>query len=545
MGKIKFILAILFLSGIVSCSENCGQMPNPVKEVSGLGLIPEPYIAELKPGFCALNEKFQIIAEDSVSALAVSYLENELQNKYNLIRTEDVAGEKGTPFHFEPAGNQESVNSEGYLLYADCSGINIKAIDEEGFFYAVQTIIQLIRKNEKGELIIPAVNIHDQPEFRWRGLHLDVCRHFFDTSFIKKYIDLLARHKMNVFHWHLTEDQGWRIEIKKYPLLTKIGSVRKETMIAKNFDPYKGDSTEVNGFYTQQEIREIVEYAEKRCVTIVPEIEMPGHSLAALSAYPQLSCNGGPFQVATWWGVFDDVYCAGNDSTIIFLKDILSEVMELFPSEYIHIGGNECPKNRWHNCEKCQSRMTTLELKSEEELQSWFIKQIDSFVESKGRHIIGWDEILEGGLADGAAVMSWRGESGGIHAAGLGHNVVMSPSKPCYFDHYQSENTDSEPLAIGGLNTLEDVFVYNPIPEELSEEKRNFILGAQANVWSEYLPTSAHVEYMAYPRACALSEVLWRNNPERNYDDFSFRMNIHKDRLKDLNVNFRDENAAE
>jgi hexosaminidase len=344
---------------------------------------------------------------------------------------------------------------------------------------------------------------------------------------------------MNTFHWHLTEDQGWRIEIKKYPLLTSIGSKRKETIVEKNFDPFVGDNTAYGGFYTQDDIKEIVAYAAERFVTVVPEIEMPGHSLAVLAAYPELACTDGPFEVGTKWGVYDDVYCAGNDSVFAFLEDVLDEVVALFPSKFIHIGGDESPKTRWEVCDKCQARMKAESLKDEHELQSYFIRRIENYLLTKDRYIIGWDEILEGGLAPQATVMSWRGEAGGIEAAKQGHKVIMTPGQPCYFDHYQSEDKDSEPLAIGGFNSVEAVYNYKPIPEELPVENQKYILGAQANVWTEYMPNAEHVEYMVFPRLCALSEVVWTAEKEKDFANFSTRLERHKLRLQSWGVNYR------
>ncbi|HPI55365.1 MAG TPA: family 20 glycosylhydrolase, partial [Chitinophagaceae bacterium] len=395
---------------------------------------------------------------------------------------------------------------------------------KDGLFYALMTIIQW-KVNALQTPGIPSHDVSDHSAFRWRGMHLDVSRHFFSIEFVKRYIDLLAFHKMNVFHWHLTDDQGWRIEIKKYPRLTDIGSKRKETMTAKNFNPYVGDGKPVEGFYTQDQIREIVAYAAARHMTVVPEIEMPGHSLAALVAYPEYSCAQKNVDVFTMWGVSDDVFCP-NPKTIRFLEDILDEVMELFPSTYIHIGGDEVPKARWEKCPRCQQTIKEQHLKNEHELQSYFIKQIDAYVTSKGRSIIGWDEILEGGLAPNAAVMSWRGEEGGIAAAKQQHKVVMTPGSHCYFDHYQG-NKSMEPLSIGGFTPIEKVYAYSPIPKELSATEANFILGAQANLWTEYIASESHVEYMMLPRMCALSEVLWTGESRSDFENFKQRLRPH------------------
>ena len=419
-------------------------------------------------------------------------------------------------------------NKEAYRLSVEPGKIIIKSGSNAGVFYAVQTLFQLFPLEIKNEISIPCVEIEDYPRFQWRGMHLDVCRHFFPVEFIKKYLDIMAMYRLNTFHWHLTEDQGWRIEIKKYPKLTSVGAWRKETM---------GDGKPYGGFYTQDQIREVVEYAKQKYITVVPEIEMPGHALAALAAYPQYSCTGGPFEVGTTWGVFEDVYCAGNDSTFQFLENILDEVVNLFPGEYIHIGGDEVPKDRWQKCPKCQARMKAEGLKNEHELQSYFIQRIEKYLNGKGKKIIGWDEILEGGLAPNAAVMSWRGTEGGIAAAKMKHKAVMSPGDYCYFDHYQG--ISGEPKAFGGYTPLEKVYSYEPVPYLLNEEEAKYIIGAQANMWTEYIETADHVEYMLLPRLCALSEVLWSPKQSRNLDDFLSRMPYHYEMLSLKNINFR------
>lgn len=430
-------------------------------------------------------------------------------------------------------GDSTAVNVSGKYVFSIYATVCFISGGEEGVFWGIQSLLQLIHHSPSS---IRAMQITDQPRFQWRGMHLDVSRHFFPKEFIKKYIDVLAMHKMNVFHWHLTDDQGWRIEIKKYPKLTSIGGWRNNSMIG-HYNENKFDNIKHDGYYTQEDIKEIVNYANVRHVTIVPEIEMPGHSLAALAAYPQYSCTAGKFDVANKWGVFEDVYCAGNDSTFYFLQDVLSEVMELFPGQYIHIGGDECPKTRWEKCTKCQKRIKDEKLKDEHELQSYFIQRIEKFVNSKGKKIIGWDEILEGGLAPNATVMSWRGTEGGIKAAKQDHDVVMTPGSHCYFDHYQG-NPRNEPVAIGGFTTVEKVYSYEPVPEELNEEEAKHILGAQGNVWTEYMTTTEHVEYMALPRLCALSEVLWSTKENRNEEDFLKRLEKHFDLLKQNDINF-------
>lgn len=423
-----------------------------------------------------------------------------------------------------------------YKLDVNKNGIFIMGRGN-GIFYGLQTLIQILPKYSSAEIKVPGVSITDYPKFKWRGMHLDVSRHFFKKDFIKQYIDYIAMYKMNTFHWHLTDDQGWRIEIKKYPKLTEIGAWRNGTLInRKGKDEKTYDTITYGGFYTQDDIKEIVEYAKSMHVVIVPEIEMPGHSLAALASYPEYSCTGGPFEVAREWGVFEDVYCP-TEKTFSFIEDVLSEVIQLFPSEYIHIGGDECPKARWKSCEYCQELMKKEGLKDENELQSYFTRRIEKFLSSKGKKLIGWDEILEGGIAPNAAVMSWRGIQGGIDASKQGHYVVMTPTDYCYFDYYQA-NPQNEPIAIGGLTFIEKVYSFNPIPDELTEDEKKFILGTQGNVWTEYMATTDKVEYMIFPRICALAEVAWTPIVLKNYDDFLIRLKGHFELLDYYKINY-------
>ncbi len=410
-----------------------------------------------------------------------------------------------------------------YSIRQSDKSLHIAAAEKSGIFYGIQTLLQSIQTPFGASLIAPAFAVNgDYPQFAWRGMHLDVSRHFFPVDFILRYIDLLAMHKMNVFHWHLTDDQGWRIEIKKFPKLTEIGAFRNGSMIG-HYNENRFDSLRYGGFYTQEEIRQVVQYAAQRHITIVPEIEMPGHAMAALAAYPQYSCTGGPFEVAKKWGVFDDVFCP-TDETFAFLEKVLDEVCDLFPGKYIHIGGDECPKTRWEQCNACKKRMADEKLKDGHELQSYFIRRIEKHLNSKGRQIIGWDEILEGGLAPNAAVMSWRGTEGGIAAANLKHPVVMTPGTHCYFDHYQADPLQ-ENVAIGGYTTLEKVLSYNPVPDELKgKPAASFVLGAQGNVWTEYMYTTQDVERMALPRMSALAEVLWSGPSKTDYADFLKRL---------------------
>jgi len=417
-----------------------------------------------------------------------------------------------------------SISKEAYNLTVSPKGIMLEAPSPSGLFYGIQTLIQLMPpiKQKLSEVVLPAVEIKDTPRFAWRGLHLDVGRHFMPKAFILKYLDYMALHKFNTFHWHLTEDQGWRVEIKKYPKLTEVGSIRKETLVG-HYGSKSYDGTPVGGFYTQEDIKEVVAYAADRFITVVPEIEMPGHSLGALTAYPELGCTGGPYDVATTWGVFDDVYCAGKEETYTFLQDVLTELIPLFPGEYFHIGGDECPKTRWQKCPVCKQKMKDEGLRSEHELQSYFIQRMEKFLNENGKKLIGWDEILEGGLAPNAAVMSWRGEQGGIAAAKQHHNVVMTPGDYCYLDHYQAD-PKTEPLAIGGFLTLKKVYGYDPVPASLTEEESKYILGAQGNVWTEYMKSPEQVEYMVYPRAAALAEVVWSPKGPKDFENFKNRL---------------------
>lgn len=419
-------------------------------------------------------------------------------------------------------------NPEAYQLKVDASQVVISSPSEAGVFYGIQTLRKAVDVAEGSNVELPAVEIKDQPRFGYRGMMLDVGRHFFSMDEIKTYIDMMALHNINRFHWHLSEDQGWRIEIKKYPKLTEIGSMRKETVIGHNSGKYDGKP--YGGFYTQEQAKEIVAYAAERYITVIPEIDLPGHMQAALAAYPELGCTGGPYEVWTQWGVSDNVLCAGNDQTIQFIKDVLAEIVEIFPSEYIHVGGDECPKVKWSTCPKCQARIKALGLKSdnkhtkEERLQSYVIHEAEEFLNSKGRKMIGWDETLEGGLAPNATVMSWRGEAGGIEAAKQHHDVVMTPNTYLYFDYYQSKDTETEPMAIGGYLPMERVYSYEPMPKSLSPEEQKYIVGVQANLWTEYIPDFKQVQYMVLPRMAALSESQWCAPEKKNYEAFLQRV---------------------
>ncbi len=401
-----------------------------------------------------------------------------------------------------------TLHAEGYTMTISKEGINIVGGSEAGVYYALQTLRQIVVTNNG---LVPYGVIKDEPTFSYRGAHLDVCRHFMSVEEVKEYIDILAAHKLNRLHWHLTDDQGWRIEIKAYPELTEKGSIRKETLIGHGLEPKWWDGTPHGGFYTQEEIKEVVKYAEERYIVIVPEIEMPGHAQAALHAYPWLGCQEQEVDVWTMWGVTPEVLCAGKESTYTFLENVLSEVVELFPSELIHIGGDECPKDRWKVCEHCQAKMKSEGLENEEQLQGYLVTRIEKFLNTKGRRIIGWDEILEGGVTPSSTVMAWRGAKIGAYAAEHGHEVVMTPLPICYFDFYQTESREGEGLRIGGHINFEKVYSWDPL-EGISEEARKNIIGVQCNLWSEYLKDIKMVEGQLLPRLGALCEVQWAND---------------------------------
>ena len=426
--------------------------------------------------------------------------------------------------------NKSIKNKEGYRLDVSTGEVYISGATPAGVFYGIQTLRKSLPvvKGKATKVEIPTVRIADAPRFAYRGTHLDVSRHFVTADSVRRFIDMLALHNINRFHWHLTDDQGWRVEIKKYPLLTTIGSKRDQTVIGHNSGKY--DGIPYGGFYTQQEIRDIVKYAADRYITIIPEIDLPGHMQAALAAYPELGCTGGPYKVWQIWGISDDVLCAGNDKTLTFIDNVLKEITELFPSKFIHVGGDECPKTRWKECPKCQARIKAMHLEAkdghsaEERLQSYIISHASNYLKSLGRNTIGWDEILEGGIAEGATVMSWRGESGGIAAAKQNHDVIMTPNTYLYFDYYQSADKKNEPLAIGGYLPLEKVYSYEPMPKELTSDEAKHIIGVQANIWTEYMPTYRQIEYMALPRMAALSETQWSQPEQKDYDSFKQRL---------------------
>jgi len=439
-----------------------------------------------------------------------------------------------------------SIPLEGYRLVVSPNAVQIQAADAAALFYAFQSIRQLLppeveqeRVNSDVDWSIPAVEIADHPRFSYRGLMLDVSRHFFSVEFVKRFIDLMSRYRFNRFHWHLTDDQGWRIELPDYPRLTEVGAWRRETMIGNNLKTYGGDGIPHGGFYTQDEIRDVLNYATERFVTVIPEIEMPGHSTAALTAYPEYGCHPGPYEVPVSWGIKKDIY-SPSDATFSFLEDVLTEVMRLFPSEYIHIGADEVPKDQWQASRLAQDVIQREGLADEDELQSWFIRRIEAFLNANGRRLIGWDEILEGGLAPNATVMSWRDMTGGVEAARQGHDVIMTPKDYVYFDYYQGDPAN-EPVAgrFGHPISLDDVYGFEPIPDELTEREARHIIGAQGNVWTEFISTPEHAEYMTFPRALALSEVAWSPKAARSLEGFFRRLQDNLGHLDALGVNFR------
>jgi hexosaminidase len=512
----NILLTLLAAVLVLSCREN-GQ-PQP------FSVIPMPNDVTLAEGSFNVAGALVSVDEnlDEASAKAVKAFSETLET----VTGKPMNGKRGGVIRF---GLNPNMGTEEYFLQVKPDGVNVEASAFGGFFYAIQTLKQMLPAevygNQKANAawLLPCVTILDAPRFDYRGIHMDPCRHFWSVEETKRYIDIAATYKLNRLHWHLTEDQGWRMEIKKYPKLTEVGAWRSGTCIGKDFD--SNDGIRYGGFYTQDEMREIVAYAAERNITVIPEVDLPGHMVAALAAYPELGCTGGPYEVWTRWGVSEDVLCVGKEETFTFLEDVLTEVMDIFPSEYIHIGGDECPKDRWRNCPLCQARIKQLGLKAhdnfsaEEELQAYVTSRIQKFLNDHGRKIIGWDEILDGSLAPGATVMSWRGTEGGIRAAELGFDVVMTPNSHMYIDYYQSRERDKEPLCIGGYVPVEKVYSYEPY-EGMTPGTEDHILGVQANLWTEYVTSPEFLEYMLLPRMCALSEVQWCNADRKDYTRF-------------------------
>ena len=511
-------------------------------------IVPRPAHVTVQPGAFALNAGTVVVTDRSLRGLG-ELLGDYLFPATGLRLAVRIAAPAGTQvISIRIDTSLARLGDEGYRLDVGRSRVAIRAYRAAGAFYGIETLRQLLppaifRQAELPGVAwsIPAIAIEDVPRFAWRGVHLDVARHFMPKEFVKKVIDLAALHKLNRFHWHLTDDQGWRLEIKQYPRLTQVGAWRRQTIIGRpdqDSTKWRFDGQPHGGFYTQDDIREIVAYARARFVTIVPEIEMPGHSQAAIAAYPELGNRGDTLPVWTAWGVDENILNPG-DATVLFYQNVLSEVMALFPGRWIHIGGDEAPKTQWKASPLAQARIRELGLKDENELQSWFTHRMDEFLTAHGRRLVGWDEILEGGLAPNAVVMSWRGVDGGIAAARAGHDVVMAPGSHTYFDHYQSADTVAEPLAIGGYLPLDTVYAFEPVPTALTANEARYVLGAQGQLWTEYIPDPKRAEYMVFPRVCALAEVLWTPREERDYVDFIRRLATHLERLAVLDVHYR------
>ena len=539
---VKSFLFSLLLCCTLSFAQEVNIIPQPVKVVKNAGSF-------------VINAQTSLVAANKEDNASVAFLNAYLSDYYGFVLP---VVKKATKNYIKLSSLKgiQGLKGEGYSLKSDKSGVEIIGNSPIGTFYGIQTLIQLLPVEKSNNLAIASVNVQDEPRFAYRGAMLDVGRHFFSVAFVKKYIDYLALHKLNYFHWHLTEDQGWRIEIKKYPKLTEIGSKRNGSIVGRY--PGKGsDNTAEGGFYTQEEVKDIVKYASDRFITVIPEIEMPGHSSAAIAAYPELSCfpnektnlpanmisdkskqemaNGRNKIVQETWGVHADIFVP-TENTFKFLEDVLDEVITLFPSKYIHIGGDEAPKDAWKKSEFCQQMIKEKGLKDEHGLQSYFIQRIEKYVNAKGRTIIGWDEILEGGLAPNAIVMSWRGEEGGIAAAKENHQVIMTPGSHVYLDHSQTKN--EKEVTIGGFLPLEKVYSYEPIPKELNEQQAKYVMGAQGNVWTEYMANPAKVEYMIFPRLSALSEVLWSPNDKKDWSQFQTKIETMKKRYTMWGANY-------
>jgi hexosaminidase len=532
-------IAVIMLTG-------CGRKEMNMPE--RYSVIPKPAELIMARGGFVINDRTVLAVSplNDETALAADFLA-ALLNKSASVGMEAVeAGAAGRNRISMVIDTAASGDVEGYTLSVDTRSIILRSPSAAGLFRGVQTLRQLLPPQAEteggltGETLpeVPACYITDEPRFGYRGLHLDVSRHFFTVEEIKRYLDIMALHKFNVFHWHLTDDQGWRLEIKKYPELTTTGSQRRETLVGHGGrPPFVYDATPYGGYYTREQARDIVRYAADRFITVIPEIEMPGHAVAALASYPWLSCTGRKMEVLTRWGVSDDVYCAGRDTVFAFLEEVLDEVMQIFPSEYIHIGGDECPKTRWERCPACQRRIREEGLNDEDELQSWFITRIEKYLNDHGRKIIGWDEILEGGLAPGATVMSWRGVKGGIEAAAMKHDVIMTPSSHMYLDYYQCD-PEGEPLAIGGYSPLEWVYSFEPVPDALAGEGQKYVLGLQGNVWTEYIATMSHLEYMAFPRAFAIAETGWTPERKKDFEEFLARLAVLRERYDLMGISY-------
>ena len=529
--KIKLTSALLLLMTMISCKSTTtngeGSTAN-YEIVPTPEMITNPQTEADKPFVLTADTKLIYPEGDAALQQYAGFLQEYIK-KQTGIEVKVAPNQNNEANTISLSQNYSNDNKEAYQVTITANNITINGASKAGTFYGVQFLRKSIPVQKVSKVTFPAKIITDKPYFAYRGAHLDSARHFFSADSVRIYIDMLALHNINKFHWHLTDDQGWRFESKKYPELTVVGSTRSQTMLGKEWDKFDGKPH--SGFYTQQEMKELVKYAAERNITIIPEIDLPGHMVAVLATYPKLGCTGGPYKVRETWGVAEDVLCAGNDETYDFIKNILEEVTEIFPSEYIHIGGDECPKNSWKKCPKCQAKIKALGIKgdakhtAEEYLQSHIITFAEEVLAKKGRKIIGWDEILEGGLAPNATVMSWRGIGGAIEAAKSNHDAIMTPMSFCYFDFYQTDKTDKEPLAIGNYLPVERVYSFNPYPEALNKEQQKHILGVQANIWTEYIQTFKHVEYMALPRMAALAEVQWVTPTKpKNYQEFLQRL---------------------
>lgn len=535
-------VALLVAVGMHSCK------PHQMASVSNYDVIPQPQQVTL----CAQEAPFvldghtELFYAPEVDVRDAQFLAEYITEATSIrISRPTLLGERSAEGGAILLAVEESAtHPEGYTIRIDSLQVRITGGSADGLFYGIQTLRKSLPVGEFASVELPAVEIVDFPRFGYRGMHLDIARHFQDVDFIKRYIDILALHNINTFHWHLVDDQGWRVEIKKYPLLTTISTTRKETVLGRNSGVWDGKPYGEGMFYTQEELREVVEYAAERHINIIPEIDMPGHMVAVLAAYPELGCTGGPYDVWTIWGVSEDLLCAGNDKTIEFCKNVLDEIVEIFPYEYIHIGGDECPKVRWEECPKCQARIDAEHLHNtsakspEEALQGWFMRQMSDHLAQYGKTVVCWDEVLDGdNIGDNMVIMSWRGEAGGIKAARRGMPAIMVPNNLLYFDYYQTKEVDREPFAIGGYNPIENVYAYDPTAK-LPAECHKHIIGVQANIWTEYIHTTDHIEHMALPRMSALAEVQWSNPEQKDYERFLQRLQPMLERYRALGYNY-------
>ena len=517
MKHISLIIASVLM--LASCCQVVSTQVN---------VIPQPADVEVYDGELNIaGASFK--ADAALGEMALNAVSNFAEKLASASTVATGTGKSKFVFKYDA-----ELDKEGYSISAYCRKVIIEASSLNGVLFALETIKQMLPVEiytgagaADAAWVLPYMKIDDEPCFGYRGLHLDVSRHFFDVNEIKKYIDIMAIHKLNILHWHLTDDQGWRIEIKKYPELTQVGSVRKETLVGHQREKKKVyDNTPYGGWYSQEQISDIIAYAAAKGIEIIPEIDLPGHMVAALATYPELGCTGNKYDVRTQWGISTEVLCAGKESTLLFLEDVLAEVCELFPCEYVHIGGDECPKGQWKECPRCQAKIQELGLKGDEKhsaehyLQSYVTKRMETFLASKGKKLIGWDEILEGELAPNATVMSWRNIKAGQDAARMGHDAIMTPRQHFYFDYYQSKDRDNEPLGIGGFLPVEQVYAFEPYAEDMTDEDKSHIIGVQANLWTEYIGENWHLEYMLLPRLSALSEVQWCEPENKNYERF-------------------------